>query len=49
MHSQILIDAIVRQTTVLIARLSTTGGTRSPLAHVANEVFVWESLPPRGA
>lgn len=40
MSPQILIDAIVRQTTVLIARLSTLEGTRSPLAHVANEVFV---------
>jgi len=40
MSPQILIDAIVRQTTVLIARLSTVEGTRSPLAHVANEVFV---------
>ncbi len=40
MNPQALIDAIVRQTTVLIARLSTAEGVRSPLAHVANEVFV---------
>jgi hypothetical protein len=40
MNSQILIDAIVRQTTVLIARLSTAEGARSPLGHIANEVFV---------
>jgi hypothetical protein len=40
MDPRILIDAIVRQTTVLIARLSTVEGTRSQLAHVANEVFV---------
>jgi len=40
MNPQTLIDAIVRQTTVLIARLSTLDGARSPLAHVANEVFV---------
>ena len=40
MDPQILIDAIVRQTMVLIARLSTVDGVRSPLAHVANEVFV---------
>jgi predicted transcriptional regulator len=40
MNPQILIDAIVRQTTVLIARLSTVEGVRSPLGHVANEVFV---------
>jgi hypothetical protein len=29
----------VRQTTVLIARLSTAEGARSPLGHIANEVF----------
>lgn len=40
MNPQILIDAIVRQTTVLVARLSTVEGVRSPLGHVANEVFV---------
>jgi hypothetical protein len=40
MNSQVLIDALVRQTTILIARLSTAGGVRSPLGHIANEVFV---------
>ena len=40
MDPQILIDAIVRQTMVLIARLSTVDGVRSPLSHIANEVFV---------
>lgn len=40
MNPQLLIDAIVRQTTVLIARLSTAGGVRSPLSHIAQEVFV---------
>jgi len=40
MNPQLLIDAIVRQTTVLIARLSTAGGVRSPLSHIAHEVFV---------
>jgi hypothetical protein len=40
MNQQVLIDAIVRQTTVLIARLSTVQGVRSPLSHIANEVFV---------
>ncbi len=35
-----LIDAIVRQTTVLIAQLATTGGSRAQLAHTANQVFV---------
>ena len=40
MTVQILIDAVVRQTTVLIAQLATTGGLRAPLAHVANQVFL---------
>ena len=35
-----LISSIVRQTTVLIARLSTTDGERSPLSQVADQVFV---------
>jgi len=37
---RLLIDAIVRQTTVLIAQIATSGGARAPLAHVANQVFV---------
>lgn len=40
MNVQVLIDAIVRQTMILIAQLSTVDGTRSPLSHVADEVFV---------
>lgn len=40
MNRQFLIDAIVRQTTVLIAQLATAGGARAPLAHVASQVFV---------
>jgi hypothetical protein len=36
----LLIDAIVRQTTVLIAQLATAGGARAPLAHTANQVFL---------
>jgi hypothetical protein len=40
MHAQLLIDSIVRQTTVLIAQLATSGGLRAPLAHVANQVFL---------
>lgn len=36
----LLIDAIVRQTVVLIAQLATVGGNRAPLAHVANQVFL---------
>jgi hypothetical protein len=39
MNPQILIDAIVRQTTVLVARIATVEGVRSPLGHVAGEVF----------
>lgn len=40
MNLKLLIDGIVRQTTVLVAQLSTTAGVRAPLAHVANEVFL---------
>jgi hypothetical protein len=36
----VLIDSIVRQTTVLIAQLATAAGVRAPLAHIANQVFV---------
>lgn len=40
MNIQILIDSVVRQTTILIAQLATAGGARAPLAHVANQVFL---------
>jgi len=40
MNVQLLIDSIVRQTTVLIAQLATAGGVRAPLSHVAGQVFV---------
>ena len=40
MNVDVLIDSIVRQTTVLIAQLGTTAGMRAPLAHVANQVFL---------
>ena len=40
MNSQLVIDAIVRQAMVLIAQLSTAEGVRSPLSHIADEVFV---------
>src|SRR6185295_9510551 len=40
MNGKLLIDAIVRQTTVLLAQLSTAAGIRAPLAHVADEVFL---------
>jgi len=39
MNLQLLIDSIVRQTTVLMAQLATSGGARAPLHHVANQVF----------
>lgn len=35
-----LIDEIVRQTTVLIAQLSTSTGLRAPLSHIADQVFL---------
>ena len=40
MDLKLLIDGIVRQTTVLIAQLSTSAGVRAPLAHVADQVFL---------
>src|SRR6185436_6436566 len=40
MNVQLLIDSVVRQTTILIAQLATAGGARAPLAHVANQVFL---------
>ena len=40
MDAKLLIDAIVRQTTVLIAQLSTSAGIRAPLAHVADQIFL---------
>ncbi len=35
MSERTLIDAIVRQTVILIAQLATAGGVRAPLAHLA--------------
>jgi hypothetical protein len=40
MNAQVLIDSIVRQVTVLIAQLATSGGIRAPVHHIANQVFV---------
>jgi hypothetical protein len=40
LNAQVLIDSIVRQVTVLIAQLATSGGIRAPLSHVANQVFL---------
>lgn len=40
MNVKLLIDGIMRQTTVLIAQLSTSAGVRAPLAHLADQVFV---------
>jgi hypothetical protein len=37
---KLLIDEIVRQTTVLIAQLSTSAGLRAPLSQVADQVFL---------
>lgn len=39
MNTTLLIDALVRQTTVLLAALATTTGNRTPLSRVANQVF----------
>jgi hypothetical protein len=40
MTVELLIEAIVRQTTILIAQLATSGGARAPLAQVADQVFL---------
>lgn len=40
MNINILIDAIVRQTTVLIAQLATSAGARASLSQTANQVFL---------
>lgn len=40
MHIKLLIDEIVRQTTILIAQLSTAAGVRAPLSHLADQVFL---------
>lgn len=40
MTVELLIEAIVRQTTILIAQLATSGGSRAPLAQVADQVFL---------
>ncbi len=40
MDTRLLIHSIVRQTTVLLAQVSTAAGLRAPLAHVANQVFL---------
>jgi len=40
MNVRLLIDAVVRQTMVLIAQLATSGGLRAPLAHVAGQAFL---------
>ena len=40
MTIELLIQCLVRQTTILIAQLATTGGARAPLAQVANQVFL---------
>ena len=39
MNTQVCIDTVVRQVTILIAQLATAGGVRAPLAHLANQVF----------
>lgn len=39
MNTELLVNAIVQQTMVFVARLATAGGVRAPLAHVADQVF----------
>jgi DNA-binding MarR family transcriptional regulator len=40
MTIEVLIHAIVRQTTILIAQLATSRGIRAPLAQIADQVFL---------
>ena len=40
MNVRLLIDAVVRQTMVLVAELATSGGLRAPLSHVASQAFL---------
>lgn len=40
MNSKLFIHAIIRQTTVLIAQISTAAGIRAPRAHLPDRVFV---------
>lgn len=40
MNPNLLIDAIVHQTMVLIGQLATSAGIRAPLSHVADQVFL---------
>jgi hypothetical protein len=40
MNVQILIQAVIQQTTVFVAQLATAGGLRAPLTRVANQVFL---------
>ncbi|MBM4361175.1 MAG: hypothetical protein FJ104_00725 [Deltaproteobacteria bacterium] len=40
MSVRVLIEALVRQTTVLLAEVATSGGLRAPLASVADQVFI---------
>jgi hypothetical protein len=40
MNSRFLVDTIVRQTMVLIAQVATTEGVRTPLAHIAGQIFM---------
>ncbi len=40
MNAQILIQAVIQQSTVFLAQLATAGGLRPPLVQVANQVFL---------
>lgn len=40
MQAQVMIDAMIRQQTILIAHLATAAGMRAPLAHIADQIFL---------
>jgi hypothetical protein len=37
--ASLLVDEILRQTTILVAQISTSAGVRAPLSHIADRVF----------
>lgn len=40
MTSRFVIDAVIQQTTILVAQLATAKGVRAPLSHVEDQVFL---------
>ena len=49
MNVHLLIDAVVRQTMILVAQLATSEGARAALGHTAKQVFFELATELRGA